>query len=113
MQMPLLSHLLGGGGSCDYRFAKPFVLSLSKGSLIIALLLFPCVVYADLTFPKVPKHAAYAVVKEGGDVGKKEGDDYPARLYITFEYDPDKVSFYRKLQYKAGAPSSATSPSPP
>ena len=23
-----------------------------------------------------------------GDVHKKEGDDYPARIYITFEYDP-------------------------
>ena len=37
-----------------------------------------------------------------GDVTKKEGDDYPARLYITFEYDPDKVSFSRKAKYKAG-----------
>ncbi|MSQ77786.1 MAG: DUF3047 domain-containing protein [Nitrospiraceae bacterium] len=37
-----------------------------------------------------------------GDVPKKEGDDYPARLYITFEYDPEKVSFGRKAKYKAG-----------
>jgi len=37
-----------------------------------------------------------------GDVTKKEGDDYPARLYITFEYDPDKVSFGKKAKYKAG-----------
>ncbi len=36
------------------------------------------------------------------DVSRKDGDDYPARLYITFEYDPDKVSFARKLKYKAG-----------
>jgi hypothetical protein len=36
------------------------------------------------------------------DVSKKGGDDYPARLYITFEYDPDKVGFGRKLKYKAG-----------
>lgn len=33
---------------------------------------------------------------------RKDGDDYPARLYITFEYDPDKVSFGKKLKYKAG-----------
>ena len=39
---------------------------------------------------------------KAGDVTKKEGDDYPARLYITFEYDPDKVSFGRKAKYKAG-----------
>lgn len=36
------------------------------------------------------------------DVSRKEGDDYPARLYITFAYDPDHVSFGRKLKYKAG-----------
>jgi hypothetical protein len=39
---------------------------------------------------------------EKSDVRRKEGDDYPVRLYITFEYDPDKVSFAKKLKYKAG-----------
>lgn len=100
--------------------------------------------WKPLTFPKVPKHTAYSLVKDGntvvvkaasdasasgitrevridpkefpivrwrwkvdnllekGDVKTKEGDDYPARLYITFEYDPDKVSFGRKAKYKAG-----------
>jgi hypothetical protein len=33
---------------------------------------------------------------------RKDGDDYPARLYITFEYNPDRVSFGKKLKYKAG-----------
>lgn len=36
------------------------------------------------------------------DVSRKDGDDYPARLYITFAYAPDHVSFGRKLKYKAG-----------
>ena len=36
------------------------------------------------------------------DVTQKSGDDYPARLYITFEYDPEKVSLGKKLKYKAG-----------
>jgi hypothetical protein len=36
------------------------------------------------------------------DVRRKEGDDYPARLYITFEYDPDKVSVSKKLKFLAG-----------
>ena len=36
------------------------------------------------------------------DATRKDGDDYPARLYITFEYDPDKVSFSKKLKFKAG-----------
>jgi hypothetical protein len=35
-----------------------------------------------------------------GDVHKKEGDDYPARIYITFEYDANKLSFFEKAKYK-------------
>jgi DUF3047 family protein len=36
------------------------------------------------------------------DVTKKDGDDFPARLYITFAYDPDKVSLGKKLKFKTG-----------
>lgn len=36
------------------------------------------------------------------DVRSKQGDDYAARVYITFEYDPDKVGFIKKAKYKAG-----------
>ncbi len=36
-----------------------------------------------------------------GDVHRKEGDDYPARIYITFEYDPSKLSFFEKAEYEA------------
>jgi hypothetical protein len=39
---------------------------------------------------------------KNSDVHRKDGDDYPARLYITFEYDPDRVGLVRKLKYKAG-----------
>lgn len=35
-----------------------------------------------------------------GDVRHKEGDDYPARIYITFEYDPAKVSVFEKAKYE-------------
>ena len=34
-----------------------------------------------------------------GDVRRKEGDDYPARLYIAFEYDPGKLGFFEKAKY--------------
>jgi len=34
-----------------------------------------------------------------GDVHRKEGDDYPARIYIAFEYDPAKLSFFDRLKY--------------
>jgi len=39
-------------------------------------------------------------VLKKGNVHKKEGDDYPARIYITFEYDPSKLSFFEKAKYK-------------
>jgi hypothetical protein len=39
---------------------------------------------------------------KSSDVNRKDGDDYPARLYITFEYDPEKVSFAKKLKFKVG-----------
>lgn len=100
--------------------------------------------WKPLTFPKVPKHTVYSLVKDGSvvvvkaashasasgltkeiridpreypivrwrwkvdnllktaDVTTKAGDDYPARVYITFEYDPDKVGFGKKAKYKAG-----------
>jgi len=38
-------------------------------------------------------------VLKKGDVRQKEGDDYPARLYITFEYDPNKLGFFEKGKY--------------
>ena len=37
-----------------------------------------------------------------GNVRTQEGDDYPARIYITFQYDPDKVGFMEKAKYKIG-----------
>jgi len=35
-----------------------------------------------------------------GNVHQKEGDDYPARLYITFEYDPSRLGFFEKVKYE-------------
>jgi hypothetical protein len=37
---------------------------------------------------------------KNGDVTQKSGDDYPARLYITFEYDSSKVGFFEKAKYE-------------
>jgi hypothetical protein len=34
-------------------------------------------------------------------VAIKEGDDYPARIYITFEYDRAKLSFFERIKFKA------------
>lgn len=39
-------------------------------------------------------------VLKKGDVSRKEGDDYPARIYVTFEYDPGKLGFFEKAKYE-------------
>jgi hypothetical protein len=41
-------------------------------------------------------------VLQKSDVRSKRGDDYAARIYITFVYDPDRVPLWRKTKYKAG-----------
>ena len=99
--------------------------------------------WKPLTFPKIPQHTTYRLVKDGdrvavkaasqasssgltkeilidpkeypiiqwqwkvsnvlkgGDVAKKEGDDYPARIYVTFQYDSQKVGLFGKAKYEA------------
>lgn len=36
----------------------------------------------------------------GSNVHKKEGDDYAARVYVTFKYDPHTMSFSDRVKYK-------------
>ena len=36
-----------------------------------------------------------------GDVNRKAGDDYPARIYITFAFDPERAGYLEKLVYRA------------
>jgi len=36
-----------------------------------------------------------------GDLSSKKGDDYAARLYINFAYDPAKADFITRAKYKA------------
>ena len=98
--------------------------------------------WKPLTFPKITRHTAYALVRDGqvvvvkaesdasssgftraitidpkeypivqwrwkvdnllkkSDVARKDGDDYPARLYITFAYDSRRVGFFEKAKYE-------------
>lgn len=53
-------------------------------------------------FPVIRWRWKVANLLERSDVTRKQGDDFPARVYITFAYDPEKVSFGRKLKYKLG-----------
>ena len=36
-----------------------------------------------------------------GNISRKGGDDYPARIYVTFDYDPSDLSFGDKIKYRA------------
>lgn len=98
--------------------------------------------WKPLTFPKIKRHTAYTLVREGegvvvkavseasssgltrkitidpkeypvvhwrwkvgnllkkSDVSRKDGDDYPARLYVTFAYNSNTVGFLDKAKYE-------------
>jgi len=40
-------------------------------------------------------------VYKKGDVFKKDGDDYPACIYIAFEYMPKNTGFFKRMKYQA------------
>jgi len=40
-------------------------------------------------------------VIQKGDERSKKGDDYAARIYVTFRYEPDRVSMWERSQYEA------------
>jgi len=51
-------------------------------------------------YPIVQWRWKIANILNKGNVYRKDGDDYPARLYILFEYDPDRLGFFEKLKYE-------------
>jgi hypothetical protein len=51
-------------------------------------------------FPVIEWRWKVANILKKGNVHEKSGDDYPARLYITFEYDSSKVGFFEKAKYE-------------
>ena len=51
-------------------------------------------------YPFVQWRWKVANILKKGDVRKKEGDDYPARIYVTFKYDPSKLSLFQKTKYE-------------
>lgn len=51
-------------------------------------------------YPVVQWRWKVANVLEKGDVSRKEGDDYPARIYVTFEYDSSRVGFFEMAKFE-------------
>lgn len=127
--LPLSVHAQGGG-----------ILEVGKFSAAAPGTEFP-ENWKPLTFPKIKRHTAYTLIRDGdavivkamseasssglrrditidpkeypvvqwrwkignllkmSDVTRKDGDDYPARLYIAFAYDSSKVSLFEKAKY--------------
>lgn len=52
-------------------------------------------------YPIVQWQWKVANLLKKGDVSRKAGDDYPARIYITFEYSSDRVGLFDKAKYEA------------
>ena len=40
-------------------------------------------------------------IYKNGDAARKDGDDFPARIYVAFEYDSQKVGFFEKIMFAA------------
>lgn len=51
-------------------------------------------------YPVVQWRWKVSNILKKGNVNRKEGDDYPARIYITFEYDSNKLGFFEKIKYE-------------
>ncbi len=39
-------------------------------------------------------------VFENGNAREEDGDDYPARIYVTFDYDPSNLGFFDRVKYE-------------
>jgi len=50
-------------------------------------------------YPKILWRWKVSNVYRKGDSSRTDGDDYPARLYIMFPYDPDRISFMESFKY--------------
>jgi hypothetical protein len=52
-------------------------------------------------YPILQWHWRVSNVLKGGDVRRKSGDDYPARVYVLFEVEPERLGFFEKLKFEA------------
>lgn len=50
-------------------------------------------------YPKVKWRWEVSNVYERGNAREKTGDDYPMRVYIIFEYNPENASFVQRIKY--------------
>lgn len=51
-------------------------------------------------YPQMSWRWKVSNVYNKGDSSSKQGDDYPARLYVMFAYDPDKATLAKQIRYR-------------
>lgn len=50
-------------------------------------------------YPIIEWHWKVDAAIKNGNMRKKKGDDYSARIYLTFDYDPSRLSFFDRTVY--------------
>ena len=51
-------------------------------------------------FPRLAWRWKVANLYRKGDSSRKDGDDYPARLYVMFAYDPEQAPLGKRIKYQ-------------
>ncbi len=54
-------------------------------------------------FPVIQWEWKIEHVLEKGDAGTRQGDDYAARIYVAFAFDPDQASWWERARHKSAA----------
>ncbi len=55
--------------------------------------------YDIFKYPKLSFKWKVNNVYKKGDASTKDGDDYPIRIYVMFEYNPDEAGFFEQIKY--------------
>ncbi len=76
---------------------RPCLLMESDNSASALIFKQPFNVYE---YPKISWRWKVSTVFRKGDSSRKDGDDYPARLYVMFAYNPEQASLGKRIKYQ-------------
>jgi hypothetical protein len=82
--------------SVEYQGRESVLRAESRASASAIVYRSPFSVYE---YPRLRWKWKVENVYDKGNARAKEGDDYPLRIYVLFEYDPEKAGTYDKAKY--------------
>ena len=82
--------------SVEYQGRESVLRAESRASASAIVYRSPFSVY---DYPRLHWKWKVENVYDKGNARTKEGDDYPLRIYVLFEYDPEKAGTYDKAKY--------------